>query len=83
MYCTSSPFSYRDRNDVGVNDVSTENNKASSNHSFKNILTDSNSTTTICIEANLAYNSHSVKQTVGESPEDEIYEQVDSTPYNQ
>ena len=66
-----------------MNDVPTEENKAYSSHSIKNILPDSNSMTKICLEANLAYTSHSVKQTVGESPENKVYEQVDSTPCNQ
>ena len=83
MYCTSLSFFCRDKDDVGMNVVPTEENKAYSSHSIKNILPDSNSMTKICIETNLAYTSHSVKQTVGESPEDKVYEQVDSTPYNQ
>ena len=79
MYCTSLLFSYN----VGMNDIPTAENNACSRHSIKNILSDSNSMTKICLEANLAYTSHSVKQTAGESPEDKVYEQMDSTPYNQ
>ena len=68
-----------------MNDVPTKEKKSYSIHSIKNILPNSNSMTKICPEANLAYTSHStsVKQTVGESPEDKVYEQVDSTSYNQ
>ena len=82
MYCTSLLFFYRDKDDVGMSDVPTEENKAYSNHSIKNILPDSNSLTKICLEANFAYTSHSVKKTVGESPEDNVYEQMDSSPIN-
>ena len=75
------PFFYRDKDDVGMNDVPTKENKSYSSHSIKNILPQSNSMTKICVEANLAYTGHSVKQTVGEIPEDKVYEPVDSTPY--
>ena len=60
-----------------MNDIPTEENKAYSIHSTKNILPDNNSMAKICLQTNLAYASHSVKQTPGESPEDEGYEQVD------
>ena len=66
-----------------MDDVPTKENKSYSIHSIENILPNSNSMAKICPEANLAYTSHSVKQTVGESLEDKVYEQVDSTPYNQ
>ena len=48
-----------------------------------NISPNSNSMPKISLESNLAYTSHSVKQTVGESPEDKVYEQVDSTSFIQ
>ena len=83
MYCTLLLLFYRNKDDVGMSDVPTEENKAYSSHSIKNNLLDSNSLTKICLEANLAYTSHSVKQTVGDSPEDNVYEQVYSTPINQ
>ena len=82
MYCTLLSFSYRDKDNIGMSDVPAEENVCSS-YSAKNTLPDSNSMAMICLEANLAYTSHSVKQTVGESPEDNVYEQVDSTPCNQ
>ena len=55
-----------------MNDIPTEENKAYSIHSIENILPDSNSMTKIFLQMNLAYTSHSVKQTAGESPEDHI-----------
>ena len=66
-----------------MNDVPTEENKAYSSHSIKNVSPNSNSMPKICLEVNLSYTSHSVKETVGENPENKVYEQVDSTPYNQ
>ena len=64
-----------------MNTVPTEGNKAYSNHSIGNISSDSNSMTMICLEANLTYTSHRVKRTIGESPEDKDYENVNSTIY--
>ena len=74
---------YRDKDDVGMIDVPTEENKAYSSNFIESISSGSNSMAKVCLEANLAYTSHSVKQTVGESPEDKVYEQVDLTHYNQ
>ena len=83
MYCTSLLFFCRDKVDVGMNNVPTEENKAYSSHFIKNILPDSNPMGKVCLQANLAYTSHDVKQTVKENREEKAYEQVDSTPYNQ
>ena len=71
MYLHFISIFYRDKDDVGMNDVPTEENKAYSSHSIKNILPDSsNHMAKISLEANLAYTSHSVKkQMVGKSPE--------------
>ena len=83
MYCTSLQFSYRDMDAAGINDVPTEENMAYSSHYIKKIIPNSNSMTKICLETNLAYTSHSVKQTIGDNHEDKVYEQVDSTPYQE
>ena len=75
---------YRDKDDVGVNDIPTEENEAYASHSIKNILPDSsNPIAKICLEANSAHTSHDVKQTIGKGLENKVYEQVDLTPYNQ
>ena len=84
MSCISLRLFRRDEDNGEMKEVPTEENMAYSCLSNNLNPLDINSTTEVPVKENLSYVSHSVGQTISESPaQNNGYEAVDITTYKQ